>query len=129
MEMLAGFRRAGVKMIAATATDRYLIEPCIKRCGIFDYLDGMFTCTEVGAGKTKPTIYRLAQEALGIAKDEIAVFEDALYAAKTAKKDGFFLVGIYDDHMKYFQDEIRELADLYVPDYRSVDVVSELALH
>ncbi|MBQ4121238.1 MAG: HAD family phosphatase [Clostridia bacterium] len=126
MAMLESFKKAGVKMFAATATDRHLIEPCLKRCGIYDYLEGMLTCTEVGEGKNKPTIYRLATEKLGIPKENIAVFEDALYAARTAKGDGYFLVGIYDDSMKNYQDKIKALADLYVPDYLSVDVVKEL---
>ncbi len=127
LELLEGLRSKGIKMIAATATDRYLIEPCIKRCGIYDYLEDLLTCPEVGEGKSKPTIYRLAAEKLGLDKSEIAVFEDALYAAVTAKKDGFFLVGIYDDSMKDHQEEIKALADLYVPDYLSVDVVKALA--
>jgi len=126
MEMLAKFKAADVKMYAATATDRYLIEPCLKRCGIYDYLEGMLTCTEVGEGKSKPTIYRLATDALGVPKENIAVFEDALYAARTAKRDGYFLVGIYDDSMKNYQDKIKALADLYVPDYLSMDVAAEL---
>ena len=126
MEMLERFKAAGVKMYAATATDRHLIEPCIKRCGIYDYLEGMLTCTEVGEGKGKPTIYRLATEALGIDKENIAVFEDALYAIRTAKRDGYFVVAIYDDSMKNYQDKIKQYADLYVSDYTSVDVVSEL---
>lgn len=126
MDMLEKFKAAGVKMFAATATDRHLIEPCIKRCGIYNYLEGMLTCTEVGVGKSEPTIYRLANEALGLEKEEVAVFEDALYAIRTAKKDGYFVVGIYDDSMKDYQDKIKALVDLYVPDYTSVDVASEL---
>ena len=126
MEMLERFRQAGVKMYAATATDRHLIKPCLERCGIYSYLEGMLTCTEVGEGKSKPTIYRMATEALGIDKENIAVFEDALYAIRTAKRDGYFVVCIYDDSMKNYQDKIKALADLYVPDYLSVDVVSEL---
>lgn len=126
MDMLEKFKAAGVKMFAATATDRHLIEPCIKRCGIYNYLEGMLTCTEVGVGKSEPTIYRLATEALGLEKEEVAVFEDALYAIRTAKKDGYFVVGIYDDSMKDYQDKIKALVDLYVPDYTSVDVASEL---
>ena len=126
MEMLERFKAAGVKMFAATATDRHLIEPCLKRCGIYDYLEGMLTCTEVGVGTSKPTIYRLATEALGIPKENIAVFEDALYAIRTAKRDGYFVVAIYDDSMKNYQDKIKNLADLYVPDYLSVDVAAKL---
>ena len=126
MEMLEAFKKAGVKMYAATATDRHLIKPCLERVGIYDYLEGMLTCTEVGEGKNFPTIYRNATEELGIAKENIAVFEDALYAIRTAKRDGYFVVAIYDDSMKDYQDKIKALADLYVPDYQSVDVIAEL---
>ena len=126
MAMLEGLRRAGVKMIAATATDRHLIEPCLKRVGIWEYLQDMLTVTEVGVSKTEPVIYRKALEVLGLEKDEVAIFEDALYAARTVKRDGFTLVGIYDDSMKDYQEELKSLADLYVPDYPSVDVVKAL---
>lgn len=126
MAMLEGFKAAGVKMFAATATDRHLIEPCIRRCGIYDFLEGMLTCTEVGAGKSKPEIYRRATEALGFAKEEVAVFEDALYAIRTAKRDGYFVVAIYDDSMEQYQKKIKSCADVYVSDYRDVDVVRKI---
>ena len=80
-------------------------------------------CTEVGVGKSEPLIYHKAEEALGVAKSRIAVFEDALYAAHTAKNDGYFLVGIYDDSMDTRQEELKALADLYVRSYDEVDVV------
>lgn len=126
MEMLKTFKAAGVKMFAATATDRHLIEPCLRRCGIWEYLEGMLTCTEVGVGKSEPTIYRLATEALGVDKENIAVFEDALYAIRTAKRDGYYVVAIYDDSMKNYQEKIKRYADLYVSDYTSVDVAAAL---
>ena len=126
MAMLQALKKRGFRMAAATATDRYLIEPCIKRLGIAPYLEAVFTCAEVGVGKTEPLIYRKAEEALGLMHNEIAVFEDALYAANTAKRDGYYLVGIYDDSMDTRQDELIALADLYVPSYDAVDVVSHL---
>jgi len=126
MEMLRGLKERGIVMCAATATDRYLIEPCIKRLGIYPYMKTVFTCTEVGMGKSEPLIYHLSQEALGLEKNEVAIFEDALYAAHTAKRDGYYLVGIYDDSMDTRQDELKALADLYVPSYEEIDVVSRL---
>lgn len=127
MAMLAELDSRGIVMCAATATDRYLIEPCIERLGIRKYLKTVFTCTEVGVGKTEPTIYHMAQEALGLLKNEVAIFEDALYAAHTAKRDGYYLVGIYDDSMDTRQEELKALADLYVPSYDEIDVVAALA--
>lgn len=126
LDFLRGFRAAGVKMCLATATDRYLVEPAIKRCGIYEYMDAIFTCTEVGKGKDHPDIYRQAAASLGLLKEEIAVFEDAPYAAKTAKAEGFFLVGIYDDSYREKQDFMKSLADLYLPDYTAQDPVKLL---
>ena len=126
LSMLAAFKEKGIRMAAATATDRYLIEPCVKRLGIYDYFSAFFTVAEVGVGKSEPLIYHQATEALGLQKSEVAVFEDALYAAHTAKNDGYYLVGIYDDSMKNRQDELKSFADLYVSSYESIDVVSHL---
>lgn len=126
LAFLEGFRRAGVKMCVATATDRPLVEPAVKRCGIGKYMEAIFTCTEVGKGKDSPAIYRQAASLLGFPHEEIAVFEDAPYAAKTAKADGFFLVGVYDDSYWNRQEELRALADLYLPDYLSADPVKLL---
>ncbi len=122
LDFLEAFHRRGVKMCVATATDRYLVEPAMKRCGIYDYLEGVLTCTEVGIGKVSPEIYRRASELLGLPKENVAVFEDALYAARTAKKDGFFLVGIYDDSFKEKQEELKALADIYIEDYTKKDI-------
>lgn len=105
-----------VKMCIATVTDRYLAEETLERLGIRHFFSEMFTCAEVGFGKDKPTIYRKALEHLGTKRDETVVFEDALFALRTAKADGFTVVGVYDKHESQ-QDELRHLADYYIRDY------------
>ena len=42
---------------------------------------------------------------------EIAVYEDALYAIQTAKKAGYYVVGIYDDSAADSWQAIEEMAD------------------
>ncbi len=74
-----------VKMCIATVTDRYLVEETLERLAIRHYFSEIFTCAEVGYGKDKPIIYRKALEHLGTAKEETCVFEDSLFALKTAK--------------------------------------------
>ena len=51
---------------------------------------------------------------------QVAVFEDALYSASTAKKAGFYLVGMYDKTEKN-TDKLEEIADQYVTDYSRLD--------
>lgn len=109
----------GVKMCVATATDMHIVEAVLKNCGIRHYFSEIFTCTSVGAGKDNPLIYERALELLGTEKKYTPVFEDALYAAKTAKAAGFPVIGIYDSYSASEQEKIKALSDCYITDYSS----------
>lgn len=100
-----------VKMCIATATDRYLVEAALKRCGIREYFSEIFTCSEVGKGKHEPDIYFAAQKHLATDIGETAVFEDALYAAKTAAKAGFRVVGVFDENSASDWQELSKTAE------------------
>ena len=76
-------------MTVATSGNRELTEAALARNGILDYFEQIYTCTETGAGKDEPLIYLKAAESMQAEPNETLVFEDALHAAKTAKKAGF----------------------------------------
>ena len=121
MEMLEAFRAAGIPMALATMTARPTLERVLSRLGILPYLSHIFTCDDVGALKSSPAIYRAALEALGTKKEETAVFEDAIYAIRTASRDGFPVVAIYDKAFDSHFAEAKSLAAFSVRDYREVD--------
>lgn len=83
------------------------------------YFDFLLSCDEVGIGKHQPDVYNLAQHnfsskfSTNISKSDIAIFEDASYAAKTAKNAGFYTVGIYDKWNSTKFDEVKEICDEY----------------
>lgn len=95
-QLLKDMKQAGIKLVAATATDRYLVEGALKRLDVLRHFDRLFTCTEIGAGKTRPDIYLAASGYMGTLPEDTWVFEDALYAIRTAKKAGFRTIGVYD---------------------------------
>lgn len=109
-------RRRGIAMCIATATNRYLIEAALKRCGLERYFEAIFTCGEVGRGKDEPVIFRAAMDYFRAERGNTIVFEDALYAAATAKRDGFRVVAVYDESEKR-QAEITALADCCLRDF------------
>ena len=115
-DFLAQLKDNGTRMCIATVTDRYLVEETLDRLGILQYFSEIFTCAEVGYGKDKPIIYQKALEHLGTTKNETYVFEDSLFALKTAKADGFTTVGVYDRHENR-QDNLKNLADYYIVDF------------
>ena len=106
----------GVKMCIATLSDKELVKETLFRLGVSDYFLEVFTCTEFGTGKTTPEIYRTALSYIATSKEETYVFEDALYAAKTAKADGFSVVGVYDAYEPN-QLILKDISDVYIKDY------------
>ena len=113
---LEELHRRNIKMCIATATDRYQVEAALQRCKMRHFFSGIFTCTEVGSGKDRPDIFRKAMEHLQTDRSNTAVVEDAYHAAFTAKQDGFMVVGVYDSHESR-QQELLQLADVFLPDY------------
>ena len=120
-EVLELLKAAGVRMCVATATDLHLAEAALRRNGIFDYFSKILTCTEVGSGKDAPEIFKRALEHLGTPKERTLVFEDALYAVKTAMAAGFTVVGVYDRSEEEHGGEIRSLADFYIDSFSELE--------
>ncbi|MBQ6999293.1 MAG: HAD family phosphatase [Clostridia bacterium] len=117
---LEKMKAENIRMCIATVTDKHLVEAALIRLGVRDYFSEIFACSKVGHSKEEPHIYREAQKHLGTDKSETAVFEDALYALKTAKADGFVTIGVFDIHEEN-QEELKKIADCYIDDYSKFD--------
>ena len=107
---LKELRAKGVDVCIATATDRYLIESALRRCGIENLFDG----------KDEPVIFRRAMEHFGAQRGSTVVFEDAIHAIETAKKDGFTVAAVFDESEKR-HDEVRALADCYITSFEQLE--------
>ncbi|MFA6856944.1 MAG: thiamine phosphate synthase [Treponema sp.] len=86
----------GIPMVLATSTDRRCAEACLKRFGLDCCFTKLCTCSELGTGKDKPDIYFEAQRCMGTDTPHTVVFEDALYAGRTAVQAGFPVCAVYD---------------------------------
>ena len=87
------------------------MESCLTRLGVRDYFEFLLSCETVGVGKSSPLVYHASAKRLKAMPQEIAVYEDALYAIQTAKKAGYYVVGIYDDSAADSWQAIEEMAD------------------
>ena len=115
-DLMEDFKEAGVKMTAATSSMRHHIEHALERNGLLGYIDKLFTSGEVGSSKSDPEIYNLAAKHMGTAPGETLVFEDSLYALKTAKAAGYHTVGVYDAIGEPNQEGLKAEADVYISD-------------
>ena len=114
-------------MAAATSSSRTEVEAALSRCGLKPFFKQIFTCTETGAGKDRPDIYYAALSCLGTEKIRTWVFEDALYAAATAKTAGFPVAGVYDEASERDQEELKRISDYYLTDFNDFPAFFRIA--
>lgn len=113
-DLLERFAEAGVPMTVATSTDRYLLEGAFRKLGIGGYFKKILSCGEYGTTKGEPFIFNKAAEVLGTEPADTWVFDDGLYAIKTASKAGFMTVAVYDEQSSPDWEEMSMLADKHV---------------
>ncbi len=121
IEFLEKLKAKGVKMGIATATGEPALEAVLRKYGMLHYFSAIYSTYTVGASKREPKVYDVVLGELGTDKNSTWVFEDALYAATTAKANGYKVVGIYD---KSEPDAcgLKELVDIYIHNYSEIDL-------
>lgn len=124
----AGFlmrlHHAGIPIVLATATERYLVEAALKRQGVLQLFSAIATCQEAGVGKADGgQVFFLALERAGLGKstEGVWIFEDALHAIKTAAKCGFSVCAVADSSEVDHIDEITSLSDLYINSFSGLE--------
>lgn len=110
-DYLRQLRETGVRMCVASSTAANLVENCLICLGIRENFEFVISCEQIGAEKDRPDVYLEAVRRFRAAPQDTAVYEDALYAARTAKQAGFYVVGVYDRHAADRWEALRALAD------------------
>ena len=119
---LEKLKAKGIKMGIATATGEPALEAVMEKFNMLHYFSSIYSTYTVGASKTEPKVYDVVLGELGTDKETTWVFEDALYAAKTAKANGYNVVGIYDKSEPN-QEELKRLVDIYINDYSELEII------
>lgn len=124
-ELLEFMKAKGIRMTAATSSPRIHVEKALERNGMLGFLERIFTNTEVGASKHSPEIYEQAAAYMGTKPEETLVFEDSLYALKTADDAGFVTVGVYDIKGETDREEVKNTGKYYVTELNEFPAVFE----
>ena len=94
--LLRSLAARGIPFGAASANAGILLDTALERFGLTELFAFRLTPDGHLRGKEFPDLYLAGAECLHAKPEEIVVFEDALYAAKTAKRAGFYTFGIYE---------------------------------
>ena len=113
-ELLEGLTSQGVLAVAATSSPRLHVEKALERNGLLKYMAKIFTCAEIGYSKHTPEIYDAAAAYMNTDRSTTLVFEDSLYALKTAADAGFRAVGVFDADGEADQKGVEETGEIYL---------------
>lgn len=113
-ELLEYLQYKEIPLCVATATATHLVEPALERIDMRHYFRSIHSCVDIGKGKDQADIFQIARESLGSPLEDTWVFEDALYAAKTAKNAGFIVVGVHDKSADKDQEDLKALSNYYI---------------
>ena len=116
-ELLERLRGMGKPMCVATGAPRQYARNGLSRLGILKYFEFVTDCYEFGMNKSQPEYFEEVARRLGTKPERCVVFEDALYAMKSAKTAGCRVVAIEDSTARLQRDEIRAVADRYIQNY------------
>jgi len=117
IETLKKLKEQGASLNVLTASPHLTLDACLKRLGLFDIFDNVWSCDDFKTTKADPEIYRMAAEKIGVPVKEVLFLDDNYNADKTAKEAGMKVCGVYDDSSKDYEDEIRSITDFYIKDF------------
>lgn len=114
---LKEMKARGDSLNVLTASPHPMLDPCLKRLGIYDLFDYVWSCDDFNTTKSNPEIYKMAAEKIGKPVDEIMFLDDNYNADKTAKSAGMLVCGVYDDSSKDYVEEMKTVTDYYIFDF------------
>ena len=125
IDALRRLKARGDDLNVLTASPHAMLDPCLKRLGIYDLFTNVWSCDDFNTTKADPEIYRKAAERIGKEVSEIHFLDDNLGADTTAKSAGMRVCGVYDDSSAEYVREMKEVCDAYIEDFSQIDVLNE----
>ena len=110
----------GASLNVLTASPHATLDACLKRIGIYDLFDNVWSCDDFCTTKADPQIYVEAAKKIGKPVNEILFLDDNFNADKTAKQAGMLVCGVYDKSSDEYVDDIKSVTDYYIYDFKEL---------
>ena len=116
-EVLRALKDKGCSLNVLTASPHNTLDPSLKRLGLWELFDNVWSCNDFGTSKSDPEIYRMAAQRIGVPVGDVIFLDDNLGADTTAKSAGTQVWGVYDDSSRESTEEIKAVSDHYINDF------------
>ncbi len=115
--VLRELKKRGARLFVLTASPHITLDACLKRLGLYDLFEKVWSCDDFYTTKADPRIYQMAAEQMGERVENVLFLDDNPEADKTAKKAGMKVCGVYDDSSAEYRKEMEEICDYYITDF------------
>jgi HAD superfamily hydrolase (TIGR01509 family) len=115
--VLQELKAQGANLNVLTASPHATLDVCLKRLGIYDLFNNVWSCDDFNTTKSDPEIYKMAARRIGESVENILFLDDNYNADKTAKLAGMQVCGVYDESSREYTEEIKSVSDYYIRDF------------
>ena len=120
ISVLKTLKDQGASLNILTASPHITLDACIKRLGIWELFDNIWSCDDFQTTKADPQIYAMAAAKMHTSIEEILFLDDNINADHVAKSAGMQVCGVYDESSKDYMDQIKATTDFYICDFQEL---------
>ena len=113
-EKLQQLKSEGHSLNVLTASPHVVLDPCLKRVGVYDLFDHIWSCEDFGLTKADVPLYEKVAAALNEKLEDCIFLDDNIGSVSTAKKAGMTAVAVYDSTSEDMVEEMNAIADRYI---------------
>ena len=117
ISVLTELKRQGASLNILTASPHMTLDVCLKRLGMWELFDNIWSCDDFNTTKADPQIYVRAAEKMHRSVDQVLFLDDNLNADTVAKSTGMLVCGVYDESSKDYAEQIKAATDFYIYDF------------
>lgn len=117
ISVLKKLKEKGARLNVLTASPHITLDACLKRLGMWELFDNIWSCDDFQTTKANPDIYLRAAEKMGTCVEDVLFLDDNLHADTVAKSAGMQVCGVYDDSSRDSAEQIKAVADYYIYDF------------
>lgn len=121
--VLQELKNRGCSLNVLTASPHLTMDSCLKRLGIYDWFDHVWSCEDFGLNKANPEIYHRAAEKLGVPVKDVLFLDDNPNADRAARQAGMKVCGVYDDFTAEFAEEMKQENAYYIRDFDELPTI------
>ena len=120
ISVLQELKQQGASLNVLTASPHITLDACLKRLGMWELFDNIWSCDDFNTTKSDPNIYVMAAAKMKTSVDNVLFLDDNIDADKTAKSAGMSVCGVYDDSSKDYVEQMKATTDFYIYDFKEL---------